>query len=177
MATDIIRARESLEAGRKDEALVLLWNAVEPARLAGDEDVLREVTELARSVPGREVESLVAATGVEASASLPLSFARRSSTPHVASEELLLRLTDTYGIVDDRAVIIGVVDADMYERARPEQEFTVVVRSDDERYAVVSTARVARGPDATGPSESGTSSPVRSALSTFTRRSRATPPA
>ena len=67
----------------------------------------------------------------------------------LVGEELLLRLADTYGIVDDRAVIIGVVDGDMYERARPEQEFAVVVRSDDQRYAVVSTARVARGPEAT----------------------------
>lgn len=56
-------------------------------------------------------------------------------------------MTDTYGIVDDRAVIIGVVDGD--ERAGPEQDSRVVVRSDDERYAVVSTARVVRGPEAT----------------------------
>ena len=56
-------------------------------------------------------------------------------------------MTDTYGIVDDRAVIIGVVDGD--ERAGPEQDSRVVVRSDDERYAVVSTARVARGTEAT----------------------------
>ncbi|MGH3013649.1 MAG: hypothetical protein ACRDNR_09410 [Gaiellaceae bacterium] len=248
MATDIIRARKALDAGRTDEALVLLWNAVEPARLAGDADALREIAELARSVPGREGESLVAATGVEASASAPGSEASppaeqrgrvpvlralrvllpllvlllwvvanvlgEHSTPDEGSkseevlakatvggdvflvplgrtslveleelvpdivdrlgaqanvlpavelrpqvldaargqlvgEELLLRLTETYGIVDDRAVIIGVVDADMYERARPEEEFSVVVRSDDERYAVVSTARVARGPEGT----------------------------
>jgi predicted Zn-dependent protease len=249
MATDIVRAREALEAGRKDEALVLLWNAVEPARLAGDEDALHEIAELARSVPGREGESLVAATGIEASASAPgsgasppaeprsgrapirrvlrvllpllvillwllVNVAGERSTPdeggeseevpakatvgkdvflvplggtpqleleelvpdihdrlgaqanvlpavelrpqvldaargQLVGEELLLRLADTYGIVDDRAVIIGVVDGDMYARARPEQEFAVVVRSDDERYAVVSTARVARGPEAT----------------------------
>ena len=73
----------------------------------------------------------------------------RAARGQLVGEELLLRLTDTYGIVDDRAVIIGVVDGDMYERARPEQEFAVVVRSDDERYAVVSTARVTRGPEAT----------------------------
>jgi hypothetical protein len=51
--------------------------------------------------------------------------------------------------VDDQAVIIGVVDGDMYERARPEQEFAVVVRSGDERHAIVSIARAARGPEAT----------------------------
>lgn len=49
--------REGGARGRKRRGLVLLWNAVEPARLAGDEDVLREIAELTRSVPGREGES------------------------------------------------------------------------------------------------------------------------
>ena len=40
-------ARKALDRGEPAEALVLLWNAVEPARIAGDERALREIGRLA----------------------------------------------------------------------------------------------------------------------------------
>jgi hypothetical protein len=43
-------ARRHLGRGRYDEALVLLWNAVEPARLAGDRRALRTIEGLATHV-------------------------------------------------------------------------------------------------------------------------------
>jgi hypothetical protein len=64
VADELERARAALEAGNTDEALVLLWNAVEPARLAGDEQRLREIATLAGAIPGREASDLVEATGV-----------------------------------------------------------------------------------------------------------------
>lgn len=40
-------ARRSLERGDVDEAMVALWNALEPLRLAGDQDGLEEAARLA----------------------------------------------------------------------------------------------------------------------------------
>jgi hypothetical protein len=40
-------ARRSLERGDVDEAMVVLWNVLEPLRLAGDEDGLDEAVQLA----------------------------------------------------------------------------------------------------------------------------------
>lgn len=46
-------ARRALARGRDDEALVLLWNAIEPLRLRGDRAGLQEVERLAAAVAGR----------------------------------------------------------------------------------------------------------------------------
>ena len=43
-------ARKALARGATDEALVLLWNEVEPARLAGDTSTLRDIGRLARGI-------------------------------------------------------------------------------------------------------------------------------
>jgi hypothetical protein len=40
-------ARRSLDRGDVDEAMVVLWNALEPLRLAGDQDGLEEAARLA----------------------------------------------------------------------------------------------------------------------------------
>ena len=65
MANEILRARAAVAAGRDDEALVLLWQALEPARLAGDEATLAEIASIARSIPRDEARQLVAATGAD----------------------------------------------------------------------------------------------------------------
>lgn len=64
MADEIAQARRALAAGNEDEALVFLWKALEPARLADDEAALTEIAALARSIPRAEAADLVAATGV-----------------------------------------------------------------------------------------------------------------
>ena len=53
MASELSDARRAVTRGRADEALVHLWNAVEPARLAGDSAELRRIGQLAERV--REV--------------------------------------------------------------------------------------------------------------------------
>jgi hypothetical protein len=241
MPDEIERAREALDAGSDDQALVLLWKAVEPARLADDNEALAAIAELAASIPGREAADLVAATGVQPpSNSTPASVAppaadaprgpRRSLAPGLwlvvvflvallvgvrsfnglpnvdlpnasgrpakvtigadglylvplahypqaelkdvgfsvireagavdirspiglgpttydaarrqfVAEELLRRLTESYGVGDGRTVlIVGVTSFEMYERARPEEARAELARSADGRYVVISTA-------------------------------------
>ena len=62
------QARKALARGHPDEAIALLWNAIEPARLAGDRRALATVEHLALSVARegdesqrREAEKLLAA--------------------------------------------------------------------------------------------------------------------
>jgi hypothetical protein len=68
---ELERAREALAAGDADSALVLLWKALEPARLAGDESTLGEISALAGTIPGRDAQDLVKATGVAPEAARP----------------------------------------------------------------------------------------------------------
>jgi hypothetical protein len=63
MADELERAREALQAGDLDEALVLLWKNLEPARLARDEETLAQIAALAQQIPGREADDLLKATG------------------------------------------------------------------------------------------------------------------
>ena len=63
MNGELERAHAALAAGNDDEALVLLWKVLEPARLAGDEKTLQDIAALARTIPGRAAEDLVKATG------------------------------------------------------------------------------------------------------------------
>jgi hypothetical protein len=65
MADELEQARHAAASGNHDEALVLLWKAVEPARIAEDEDTLGEIAAIAATIPGRESEDLVRATGFE----------------------------------------------------------------------------------------------------------------
>jgi hypothetical protein len=53
MASELSEARRAVTRGRADEALVHLWNALEPARLAADSAELRRIGGLAERV--REV--------------------------------------------------------------------------------------------------------------------------
>ena len=50
--------------GKQDEALVHLWNAIEPARLAADEQALLEIVILAQGLPEKDAADLIAATGL-----------------------------------------------------------------------------------------------------------------
>jgi hypothetical protein len=50
MASELNEARKAVARGRADEALVHLWNAVEPARLAGDIGELAMVGRLAQRI-------------------------------------------------------------------------------------------------------------------------------
>jgi hypothetical protein len=56
---DLERARESLDGDRPDEALVHLWNALEPARLAGGRE-LQAVERLATRIAGGDDEAAAA---------------------------------------------------------------------------------------------------------------------
>lgn len=50
MASELNEARKAVARGRADEALVHLWNALEPARLAGDVGELAMVGRLAQRI-------------------------------------------------------------------------------------------------------------------------------
>ena len=65
MADEVAQARRALSAGNVDEALVELWKALEPARLENDKTRLREIAEVAASIPNGEGADLIAATGAE----------------------------------------------------------------------------------------------------------------
>jgi hypothetical protein len=62
---EVAQARRALSAGNVDEALVLLWKALEPARLEDDKTRLREIAEVAATIPNGEGADLMAATGAE----------------------------------------------------------------------------------------------------------------
>ena len=65
MADEVAQARKAVAAGDVDEALVLLWKALEPARLEQDQGKLREIAEVAATIPNGEGADLIAATGAE----------------------------------------------------------------------------------------------------------------
>lgn len=50
MAKDVKEAERALARGRPDEALVYLWNAVEPARVAGDTRTLERIGRVAQRI-------------------------------------------------------------------------------------------------------------------------------
>jgi hypothetical protein len=50
MSNDVDQARKAVRRGAPDEALVFLWNAVEPARLAGDGAALETIGGLAQAI-------------------------------------------------------------------------------------------------------------------------------
>jgi hypothetical protein len=66
---ELNKARKALARGRADEALVILWNLVEPARLEGDSGTLRAIAALAGGVAQqdegsrREAERLLETLG------------------------------------------------------------------------------------------------------------------
>lgn len=50
MADDVKEAERAVARGRPDEALVYLWNAVEPARVAGDSRSLQRIARVAQRI-------------------------------------------------------------------------------------------------------------------------------
>ena len=76
-------ARRALARGKTDEALLILWNEVEPARLAGDAATLHDIGRVAQAIrsagdPGqqREAERLLetlARIGAEGEAPAPVA--------------------------------------------------------------------------------------------------------
>ena len=50
MSTDLGQARKAVRRGAADEALVYLWNALEPARLARDGSALETIGRLAHTI-------------------------------------------------------------------------------------------------------------------------------
>lgn len=50
MSDGLKQARKALGRGDADEALVLLWNALEPVRIAGDRGALRTIEQLATEI-------------------------------------------------------------------------------------------------------------------------------
>jgi hypothetical protein len=50
VSTDLDQARRAVRRGAADEALVFLWNALEPARLAGDGSALETIGRLAHTI-------------------------------------------------------------------------------------------------------------------------------
>jgi hypothetical protein len=61
MDTDLRNAEQAISRGRNDEALQLLWNALEQARLSQDRESLAAILHLARRLEGHEAEHLAAA--------------------------------------------------------------------------------------------------------------------
>ena len=57
MSEGVRQARKVLARGYPDEAVVLLWNAIEPARLAGDRRALAAIEHLALSLSREGDES------------------------------------------------------------------------------------------------------------------------
>ena len=90
MANEVAAARKALGRGRPDESLVYLWNALEPARLAGDRRALERIGELAEriraeseSVERREAERLLEALHEGAEAEAPVMVARAGQEAEV----------------------------------------------------------------------------------------------
>lgn len=54
---DLSKARRAIARGRSDEALVVLWNLLEPARIEGDRHALRAIGDLAAVVADRDESS------------------------------------------------------------------------------------------------------------------------
>ena len=91
-SSELRRARRSAARGRIDEALVYLWNALEPARLEGETAVteLRRVAALISSMGDngqrREAERLVEAID-RSSDTAPVAVAVREHGDHDAFED------------------------------------------------------------------------------------------
>jgi predicted Zn-dependent protease len=61
MQDELKKAEQAIARGRTDEALQLLWNALEQARLSEDRESLEAIRRLARGLEGFDAEHLAAA--------------------------------------------------------------------------------------------------------------------
>ncbi len=89
MSDGLKQARKALGRGDVDEALVLLWNALEPVRIAGDRRALRTIEQLATEIAraGDEAEQREAKRLLEAlGASVPQDEPVRPATAQVEAE-------------------------------------------------------------------------------------------
>ena len=91
MANELAAASKALGRGRPDESLVYLWNALEPARLAGDRRALERIAGLAEriraeaeSVERREAERLLEALREDAEVEAPVTVTRAGEEAEVA---------------------------------------------------------------------------------------------
>ncbi len=89
MSDGLKQARKALGRGDADEALVLLWNALEPVRIAGDRGALRTIEQLATQIARagdeaqqREAKRLLEALG----AAVPQDEPVRPATAQVEAE-------------------------------------------------------------------------------------------
>ena len=90
MQKELTGAKKALDRARPDESLVYLWNALEPARFAGDERALRTIAGLAEriraegeSVERREAERLLEALRQDTEAERPVAIARADEESEV----------------------------------------------------------------------------------------------
>ena len=91
MQKELTGAKKALDRARPDESLVYLWNALEPARLAGDRRALERIAGLAEriraeaeSVERREAERLLEALHDDTEAEPPVTIARADEEAEVA---------------------------------------------------------------------------------------------
>ena len=89
MSDGLKQVQKALGRGDADEALVLLWNALEPVRIAGDRGALRTIEQLATQIARagdeaqqREAKRLLEALGV----SVPQDEPVRPATARVEAE-------------------------------------------------------------------------------------------
>jgi hypothetical protein len=107
MADEVAQARKAVAAGDVDEALVLLWKALEPARLEKNQARLREIAEVAATIPSGEGADLIAATGTE-----PLP-AREWSGPAVQAPARARAFTPFLWVVVGLLLLV-IVGAQLY---------------------------------------------------------------
>jgi len=108
MGDEVARARKALAANDVDEALVLLWKALEPARLADDKAQLKEIAAVAARIPNGEGADLIAATGAEQ--------LRPPENPPAAAPKRGLSMTPLLWVFVGLFVLV-IVGEEVYRRA------------------------------------------------------------
>lgn len=130
MAGELKEARRAAGGGRIEEALVYLWNAVEPARLAGDESALEGIARLAAQIqregdPGqqREAARLLQAAGLREPASPAEAPWPEPSVEEAAvteQEDVLAELAQSLGETEGMPTPAGETAAREPEAEKPE---------------------------------------------------------
>lgn len=108
MGDEVARARKALATNDVDGALVLLWKALEPARLADDKAQLKEIAAVAATIPNGEGADLIAATGAEQ--------LRPPENPAAAAPKRGLSMTPLLWVFVGLLVLV-IVGAEVYRSA------------------------------------------------------------